>query len=174
VKKKLPRDPIASFQREARAARRVGHGTSCFLCGEKRPLALIPGCKPTICANCQRAELGRSPLDDHHPASEANDPTTILIPVNDHRAILSPLQYEWPHETWTNPFGSPVLRGAASLRGYTETGDYLVSSLLVPNAEMLEALDAFLKKRLGAKWWIGTEMERFAPKRKHTVKEDTQ
>jgi hypothetical protein len=52
------------------------------------------------------------------------------------------------------------------MRGYSETDSYLVASLLIPRAEMLEVLDAFLKKRLGPKWWIGTEMERFAPKRR--------
>ena len=165
MKKKPPRDPIAAFERESRAARQVGQGNQCHLCGESRPLALIPGSKPTICANCQRVKLGRSSLDNHHPAGEANDPTTIPIPANDHRAILSPQQYEWPRETWTNSSGSPVLRGAASMRGYTETGDYLVASLLIPNAEMLEVLDAFLKQRLGSEWWIGTGLERFAPKR---------
>jgi hypothetical protein len=171
VKKKLQRDPIATFERETRAERRIGQGSRCK-CGEQRPLALIPGSKPTICAACQREQLGNSSLDNHHPASAANDPTTTPIPVNDHREILSPQQYEWPQETFTNPSGSPVLRGAASIRGYTETGDYLVASLLVPNAEMLEVLDAFLKKRLGSEWWVGTEMERFAPKRKNSIRED--
>jgi len=52
------------------------------------------------------------------------------------------------------------------MRGYSETGDYLVASLIIPNVEMLEALDAFLINRLGPEWWVGTEMERFAPKRK--------
>ena len=165
MKNKPSRDPIASFERENRAARRVGQGSRCE-CGEQQPLALIPGSKPTICAACQREKLGYSSLDNHHPAGAANDPTTIPIPTNDHRGTLSPQQYEWPPETFTNPSGSPVLRGAASIRGYTETSDYLGASLLVPNAEMLEALDAFLKKRLGSEWWRGTEMERFAPKRK--------
>jgi hypothetical protein len=167
------RDPIASFEREARAARRVGHGSRCRICGEARPLALIPGSEPTICANCQRVKLGRSTLDNHHPAGEANDPTTIPIPVNDHRAILSPQQYEWPQETWTNPAGSPVLRGAASMRGYTETSDYLGASLLISNAEMLEALDVFLTKRFGPKWWVGTEMETYAPKHRREYKEES-
>jgi hypothetical protein len=31
---------------------------------------------------------------------------------------------------------------------------------------MLEILDEFLEKRLGPKWWVGTEMEPFAPKPK--------
>ena len=166
MKKKLHRDPIATFERETRAARRVGQGSRCHLCGEDRPWALIPGSKPLICAACQRKKLGHSLLDNHHPAGEANDPTTTPIPVNDHRAILSPQQYEWPPETWENPAGSPVLAGAACMRGYCETDNYLVSSLLIPKAEMLEALDAYLIKRLGPEWWVGTEMERFAPKRK--------
>jgi hypothetical protein len=105
-------------------------------------------------------------LDKHHPAGEANDPTTTPIPANDHRAILSPAQYEWPEETWKNPSRSPVLAGAACVRGYCETDNYLVASLLIPKAEMLEVLDAYLTKRLGPEWWVGTEMERFAPKRK--------
>ena len=166
MKAKPSRDPIAAFEREARAARRIGQANSCSRCPEDRPLALIPGSNPTICANCQREELGKSPLDDHHPAAEANDQTTTPIPVNDHRAVLSPKQYEWPPETWKNSSGSPLLSGAACVRGYCETNDYLVGSLLLPRAEMLEALDAFLEKRLGPQWWLGTEMEKYAPKRK--------
>jgi hypothetical protein len=60
------------------------------------------------------------------------------------------------------------------MRGYCETDSYLVSSLLIPKAEMLEALDPFLTKRLGPEWWVGTEMERFAPKRKHAAREGMQ
>jgi hypothetical protein len=165
MKNKRPRDPIAKFEREARSSRRIGQGSRCK-CGEQRPLALIPGSKPMICAECQRKKLGQSLLDDHHPAGEANDPTTTPILVNDHRAVLSPHQYEWPSKTWVNPDGSPVRAGAARVRGYCETNDYLVCALLIPNAEMLETLDEHLEKRLGPKWWVGTEMERFAPKRK--------
>lgn len=160
-----PRDPIAAFAREARAARRVGEDACCSKCGENRPLALIPNSRPRVCANCRRIELGQSTADNHHPAGEANDPTTTPIPTNDHRAVLSPKQYEWPTETWLNPSGSPLLAGAAGVRGYCETNDYLVASLLLPRAEMLEALDAVLTRRLGSRWWIGTEMEPFAPKR---------
>jgi hypothetical protein len=166
VKDKPACDPIAAFERDTRAARRIGHDSQCSLCGEQRPLALVPGSKPIICAACQREKLGRSSFDNHHPAGKANDPTTIPLPTNDHRAVLSPQQYDWPQETWENPSGSPVLAGAANIRGYCETFDYLVASLLIPKAEMIEALDAFLAKRLGPEWWVGTEMERFAPKRR--------
>ncbi len=161
--KKPPRDSIASFERESRATRRVGNGSKCR-CGEHRPLALIPGSNPVTCASCKRAKEGKSELDNHHPAGKANDETTIPIPTNDHRAQLSPKQYEWPPQTWNNPDGSPLLAGAASMRGYCETDSYLVASLLIPRAEMLEALDEFLTKRLGPNWWKNTEIEKFAPK----------
>ncbi len=161
------RDPIASFARDARATRRVGVGSCCENCAEKRPLALIPGSRPRICANCQRQKQDRSSRDNHHPAGEANDSTTVPVPVNDHRATLSPQQYEWPLQTWANPEGSPIRAGSARVRGYCETNDYPVGKLLIPNEEMLETLDEFLQKRLGTRWWVGTEMERFAPKSKH-------
>jgi len=165
--KKIPsRDPIAAFEREARATTRVGAGSRCGGCGDCQPLALMPGTNTRICPHGQREQLGRLPFDDHHPAGEANDSTTIPTPVNDHRARLSPQQYEWPSKTCVNPDSSPVRAGAARVRGYCETNDYLVCALLIPNAEMLETLDEHLEKRLGPKWWVGTEMERFAPKRK--------
>jgi hypothetical protein len=107
-----------------------------------------------------------SPYDDHHPAGKANSPVTVPIQTNDHRAVLSPGQYEWPQETWVNLSGSPLLSGAACMRGYCETNNYLVAELLLPKAEMLEALDGFVKQKLGPEWWVGTDMERFAPKRK--------
>jgi len=165
MKRKPSRDPIAAFERETRALRRIGEGRKCK-CGEERPLALIPGSHPVICAACQREKDGKSEFDNHHPAGRANNPATVPIPVNDHRAILSPGQDEWPDETFTNPAGSPLRSAAASLRGYCETYSYLVASLLLPVAEVFEALDKFLLRRLGPNWWVGTEMEPFAPKRK--------
>jgi len=63
MKRKPPRDPIAAFEREQRAARRVGELSSCSKCGEERSLALIPGSSPKICAQCQREQRGRSPFD---------------------------------------------------------------------------------------------------------------
>ena len=166
MNKRPPRDPIAAFERDARASRRAGVGSCCSHCGENRPLALIPGSSPRICANCQREQLGRSPLDDHHPAGQANHPATTPIPVNDHRSVLSPAQYDWPDKTWKNPSGSPIIAGAACIRGYCETTTYLLDAILRWIVEMLEELDGFLKKRLGPDWWRGTEMEKFMPKPK--------
>jgi hypothetical protein len=165
MKPKAPRDPISDFQRTARASRRAGQEKQCK-CGEKRPLALIPGSEPTICAACHRGKRGHSEFDNHHPAGRANHPVTVPIWVNDHRAELSPAQYDWGARTFENVDGNPLLRGAACIRGHCETYDYLVAQLLLPTAELFEALDEFIAKKFGPKWWRGTEIERFAPKRK--------
>jgi hypothetical protein len=108
---------------------------------------------------------GKSIFDNHHPAGEANNPATIPIPVNDHRAELNVAQYDWPKQTLENPDGSPLLARAACIRGYMDTNEYLINKLVQEDPQFLETLDAFLNKRLGPKWWIGTELEKFAPRR---------
>lgn len=104
-------------------------------------------------------------MDNHHPAGDANDPTTTPIPVNDHSAELSVSQYDWPKRTLENPDGSPLLARAACIRGYMDTNGYLSEKLLMPNPEFLELLDAFLREKFGEKWWTNTELEKFVPKR---------
>lgn len=103
-------------------------------------------------------------MDNHHPAGEANDPTTIPVPVNDHRAELNVAQYDWPAETLKNPDRSPLLARAASIRGYADTNVYLIEKHLLPGAECCELLDAFLTEKFGSKWWKKTELKRFVPK----------
>lgn len=105
-------------------------------------------------------------MDNHHPAGEANDPTTIPVPVNDHRAELNTAQADWPKETLENRDDSPLLAHAGCVRGYADTEAYLIDRTLLPRVPMLEALEKFLVERLGPKWWIGTELEKFAPKRR--------
>lgn len=99
--------------------------------------------------------------DEHHPAGAANNPMTIPMPVNDHRAELSVAQSDWPKRTLENHNGSPLLAAAGCIRGYADTDFYLIEKLLLRRAEMLEALDAFLAQELGPEWWVGTELERF-------------
>ena len=71
------------------------------------------------------------------------------MPVNDHRAELSVAQHDWPKQTLQNPDGSPLLRGAACVRGFIDQFFYLIKKLLLWIPEMLEALDAFLAEKLG-------------------------
>lgn len=159
------RDPMRTHRRKAVAARRTGVNAACS-CGETRPEALIPGSKPITCANCQRTAGGRTTVDQHHFAGRANSRATISVPVNDHRARLSVAQADWPKSTRVNVDGSPLLAAAACIRGFVDTVHYLMEQGLLWIPDMLERLDALQVKRLGPRWWLRTEMEQFAPKKK--------
>ena len=139
MRNSLQHDPIRAHQRKTVAARRVGDNAQCA-CGEKRPEALISGSTPVICARCQRSSKGQSIMDKHHVAGRANGPVTISVRANDHRAVLSPAQYEWPRDTLENPEELETLKAAASIRGVADIHDYLANTLLRPAAELLENL----------------------------------
>lgn len=158
------RDPEAAYARKRRAARRIGLNAKCA-CGESRPRALIEGSKPLICAKCQRTKNCKSLTDEHHVAGEANSSITMPTAVNDHRAELSVAQYDWPKRTLENPDGSPFLAAAGSIRGFMDYLIHLVKKFLHWIPEALEAADVLLTETLGCKWWIGTPLEQFAPKR---------
>jgi len=167
---KLPkRDPEAAYVRHAIAQRRVGMGAKCA-CGEARPEALIPNSKPTMCHECQRKQERKTIMDDDHPAGRANSRTVLAVPVNDHRAELTVAQHDWPKETLENPEGDPLLAGAGCIRGSIDRIIYLLKKLVLWIPEMLEQLSAFLKQKLGPKWWVGTELEKYAPKPRQSRK----
>lgn len=155
------RDPAAAYQREAVADRRFPLGSHCA-CGERRQKAFVSN-DPVVCAACDRESQGKSNMDTHHVAGESNSPITVLVPVNDHRAELSVAQYDWPKATLENLNGSPLLARAASVRGFADTTFYLINTLLLPNPDFDERLDAFLTEKLGAGWSI--ELDSWRPKR---------
>jgi hypothetical protein len=103
-------------------------------------------------------------MDNHHVAGRANSPVTVAIPANDHRAILSEAQREWPQITQENPNGDPLLMIAGCIRGFINTLDYITENFVRWIPEMLEALSAVLANRLGPQWWLDTPLARFARK----------
>jgi hypothetical protein len=107
-----------------------------------------------ICAECQRKEKGFSVMDLHHIAGQSNHRLAIPVPVNDHRAILTPDMYDWPKATRENPTGSPVLAAAACIRGFCDTVIYLIEKLIHWIAEFLEALDENLERQCGEQYWL--------------------
>lgn len=162
--KRIPNDPLAAARRNSAETRRLGIGRECALCGENRAAALISQSNPLICAECQRLKDGRSTRDDHHVAGKANYPLTIPVPANDHRAILSKDQYDWPRKTRENPDRSPLLQAAACIRGFYDTLVYLTEKMLLWIAELLEKVDAFLEAHFGRKWWTQKEFREFVPR----------
>jgi hypothetical protein len=157
------RDPEAPLIRKATALRRAGLNAQCA-CGEKRPEALSVKGERKICHECRRREEGKTIVDSHHVFGKANSAVTIPTPVNDHRAKLSVAQYDWPNKTLENREGSPLLAAAGVVRGFIDYIRYLIENGLAWVVQMLETADALLVKRLGPKWWVGTELEKFAPK----------
>lgn len=159
--KTLHHNPIAAAIRRSAAARRVGIGNLCAFCGEARPCALIPGSNPITCEECRRRKEGRSIYDQHHVAGKANCSLTIPIPANDHRAILSEAQYEWPQATLRNSDGSPLLAIAGCIRGCIDTTMYPLKRPLLWAAEFAEQLDAFLVWHIGSRWWASKAFVEF-------------
>jgi hypothetical protein len=145
-------NPIKAYQRKSTAERRVGKNTSCA-CGETRIEALVGS--SGICAECHRKRKGHSIIDNHHVAARANSDVTLGIWINDHWAVLSVAQYDWPKETLENPTGCPLRAAAACIRGFIDTVRYLMESLLLWITELLELLSALLVERLGPDWWLG-------------------
>ena len=80
-------------------------------------------------------------MDLHHVAGKQNHDLTIPVPVNDHRAVLTPAMYDWAKATLENPTHSPFLAAAACIRGYIDTVRYLNDKLLPWIAEFLESAD---------------------------------
>ena len=109
-------------------------------------------------------------MDKHHVAGRANSPVTIPIHTNDHRAILSVDQYDWPLLTQENPNGCPLLAAAGCIRGFIDTARYLIEKLLYWVADMLEKLSVYLSEKLGPNWYIGTEFDQLAAKEKCDVR----
>src|SRR6185295_7464465 len=97
---KVPkRDAIGAYQRKSKATRRAGQDARCVECGETQLEALNIKRSPITCEQCQRKKRGKTIMDNHHIAGKANSPITTSIPANDHRAVLSAAQYEWPPKT---------------------------------------------------------------------------
>jgi len=161
-KKRPQRDPSAAYVRQAIAARRIGD-RQC-VCGEGRPWALVWERDPVTCYECLSKQEGKATVEDHHVAGRANDPGTITVPANDHRAELNTPQYDWPKKTLQNSEGSPLLARAGCIRGYVDTNDYLIRKYVLPDPEFYELLDAFLTDKFGPRWWTNTELEKFVPK----------
>lgn len=153
--RKLPlRDPLGKELRRSRAQIRVGFGAKCASCGEERPEALIENSDPLTCVACMREANGQSDHDGHHVAGKANDDLIVLLPVNDHRSILTPAMYDWPRETRENPEHAPLLVVAGRIRGFCDMHAYLMEKILLPSAELLEALHSLLTKTCGGKYWL--------------------
>lgn len=123
-------------------------------CEETDPFALTGVDPHILCAEHRADAEGRSWTQGHHVPGRANDPADIRsLPANDHSAVTLRYQAEWPRETLRNPDGSPLLRAAAAIRGWLDVLRLILERTVGWVPELLERLDAWLRERLGPRWW---------------------
>jgi hypothetical protein len=104
-----------------------------------------------VCREHRAKTDGQSSIEQHHPAGQHNDAFTVPIPANEH-AVLSEHQALWPKHTVRNPGQSPLVRIAASLRGWLDIVRRMIAQVeRIPSA--LEKLDALLTGWIGPGWW---------------------
>jgi hypothetical protein len=155
-------DPIKAGVRQSKRQRGVGVGAACVDCGDTRAEMLVRRSRPKRCLKCYAIKKGKKPTERHHIAGEANSPTTVEIPITDHRK-LSDAQYEWPPGVGSNPDGSPLLAAAGFLSGAADFVEILIVNGIRYIADFLRKLDAWLREHAGQKWWKGTEFDGWQP-----------
>ena len=143
-------------RREQQFRRLRTRNPKCHICGETDAAALTSTDGDIICYECQAEARGKSPVEKHHYAGQHNDSFRIPVPGNDHR-VLSDNQRDWPNETLRNPNGSPLLKAAASLRGWLDILRLLIERILGWIPEYLEQLDAYLTTINGQRWWVNPD-----------------
>lgn len=144
-------NPMQSAARERRRQRQLGPDAACA-CGARDPRCLTRRDSEIVCAECLARRDGRPTDEQHHVAGRPNSDLVVPIPANEHR-ILSDLQEDWPDATRRNPDGSPLLAAAARLRGWLDILTLMIDRTVGQIPEMLEALDAWLRERIGHRWW---------------------
>jgi hypothetical protein len=150
-------DPDCEEERLAARLRLLGTDTprcSTAGCQERDPFALTGVHPSLLCAEHRADRDGRRWLEESHTAGQHNLPNdTVPIPANDHSVVSDRLQVEWPRETLRNPDGSPVLRAAGALRGWLDTLRLILERTCGWVPTFLEGLDAWLRMKLGERWW---------------------
>lgn len=155
------RDPLGAWVRQQRASRAVGADVCSTCRKENRAFALIRGRKLAICYRCDRVTHGRPPYEDNHIFGKRNSDATLRRPINDHRAVLSVAQYDWPRIVRENLEGSPLVAAAGMRLGAQDEISYILSRDV--SAEILMEADKLLTEIRGPRWWIGTPLEKYAP-----------
>jgi hypothetical protein len=149
-------DPEAEADRlEARLATLGTRSPRCKIegCTETNPFALIGSHPELFCAAHAAEFAGKRWFELHHISGQANDATdTAAVPINDHK-ILSEYQDRWPRRTLQNPDGSPLLRAAAATRGGLDILHLIIARTVGWVPRFLERLDAWLRRKLGDRWW---------------------
>jgi len=148
-------------RREARLRQLGTRSPRCSIpgCPEADPFALIGADPDIVCYEHAADRDSRSWLEQEHPFGQHNDRHfTLPLPGNDHR-VRSDYQVDWPREALRNPEGSPLLRAAATVRGWLDVLRLIIERAAGWVPAFLEWLDAQLVIVHGPRWWIALGWE---------------
>lgn len=121
-------------------------------CDEHDPFTLT-GASPDIwCYEHQARAQGREWVEGQHVPGQHNARETLAMPGNDHRAS-DEMKLLWPEETLHNPNKSPLIRAAATLRGFLDFLFQLAFRIVAWIPGFLETLDGWLTDTIGESWW---------------------
>jgi len=147
------RDYDEARAREGAYERLATRDPKCTKCDERDPAALTGSYPNIVCYEHLAQSQGRSWTEGDHTAGRHNDPTPIVeMPGNDHR-IKSDRMRAWPEKTLRNPDRSPLLRAAATLRGWIEALRLILERGVAWIPSFLERLDEWLTQHHGSGWW---------------------
>ena len=147
----MSQEEINSAGRRSRKQRTLGPNAHCWKCGYTDNTALQWKRGKIWCYECASAQEGRATVEAHHVVGRSNDPSTVGIPGNVHRA-LSDAQEDWPKLTRYNQDGDPLRWMAAFFRFLRDVARWALDRLewLALWSERLadyhDAVD-------GPRWW---------------------
>jgi hypothetical protein len=127
-------------------------------CTETDPFALTDTDPDIVCYEHQNNAAGRPVVEAQHVAGQHNSDVTVPMLGNDHRVADSYKQHDWPVATLRNPHGSPLLKAAATLRGWLDLLRVVIDRAMGWIPVFLEKLDAALTVLHGPQWWVALDL----------------
>ncbi len=137
--------------RKAQRQRQFGAQALCARCGWDQLDALSRLGNEILCYECLCIEKGKATVERHHILGRANDPQTVGIPANLHRA-LSDGQQDWPETVRRNVNRDPLLWIAGLACSLRDLLAWLLDHC-DDIIRFLVELAGTLRGRHGATWW---------------------
>jgi hypothetical protein len=153
----MSEESINRATRRSRKARPLGPDARCWQCGYPETSGLGRHNRKIWCYECWAARQEKTTTEQHHLLGKANDPTTVGVPGNLHRAI-SDAQHDWPNETRYNRDRDPLLWLAALFRSLHSIGRCVID-WLESFARFFEQLSRTLRHEYGARWWQTLQLD---------------
>jgi hypothetical protein len=110
-----------------------------------------------LCYEHLLIQQGKATIEAHHPVGKANDPNTVGVAGNLHRA-LTDSQEDWPKEVRRNPHRNPLWWVAAI---FYSLHDYLRWLMQRCHAigDILVKAGHWAEQQGGPQWWVAAGIQ---------------